>query len=83
MLTANDIQFSPKGFYIAAIKNASDKKLSKLEDILSEQLFPVEWANIDDLGYLSVSWRQSHFLTHTQEEQVCKIINSIFKTRKQ
>jgi len=64
---------------VPTITKATDRKLSSLEEKLSEKVCMVEWANVEDAGHLAVSF--ARWITHTPEkkETIIKIINSMFK----
>jgi len=77
-----DIVFSIYGFSVSCITKATDSKLNKLEEQLSESICSVEWANIDDLQYLTVSWIHTKILTEEQTEKLLSILNKLFKPTK-
>lgn len=82
-LVLDDIRFSHKGFFIEKITKLSEKKLAEIEQKLTENIKSVEWANIDDIGFLSVSWI-GLFGCYKAEEQkaVIDTLNKILKNVK-
>jgi hypothetical protein len=78
-LTIEDIEFGMYGFMVRKVKKLSDKKLTAIEDSLDE-IHAVLYANIDDMGCLSVSWCNTQDLTEEEKKTVLRklleIINS-------
>ena len=78
-LTTKDVKHHIKGFYVEKITKSSDGKLSKLEELLAENIASVDWANIDDLQYLCVSWTQTICVDNEQEQSILNILNKLYK----
>lgn len=77
----DDINFNIQGFIVPAIKKATDAKLRRLEEELTDTLYQTNWANIDDLQCLSVSWTNTHWLNDEEKKTVCAVLNKLFKLK--
>jgi hypothetical protein len=74
-----DIDDSLKGFSCEKIKRLNDSQLLKFEDKLNEKLkISTLYANIDDLGFLTVQYNQIHGdLTDSEKEIIVEILKSL------
>ena len=73
-----DIDTTRDGFSCKKIKKLSDKKLLQIEESVNEQLnISVLWANIEYMGYLSVVFSKTHFLTEKEIETIVNILNTL------
>lgn len=79
-ITSNDIVIFSRGFRIEKITDKYDNQFpfAAFDEFL-EMLFhtSVDWSNIDDLGFLSVSFSNLPSITNEDIQKVCNFINKL------
>jgi len=80
-LIIDDINFNGTGFICQKIKRATDNKLLKLDEKLAAIGKKIDWSNIDDFGFLSVSYYEFDYLYNDKgnQQNICNILNKLFK----
>lgn len=79
-----DVFFWWGGFSCEKIKRASSKELDEIEDMLTQEFshrYGVDFANVEEMGYLQVSWRDKFTFSEKEKQSVIKILNSIFPSK--
>ena len=77
-ITINDIEFNRVDVWCRKVTKGTDNQLNKLQNIL-EDLNQVESVNIEELGFLSISWRESKdSYSNNAKIIICNVINKIF-----
>lgn len=75
-ISLSDIIFGTRGLHCEKITNLNDEQLGKLEDDISEIVGSVEYANIEEMGYLVIEWKKWN-IDKKDEQAVCEILNCL------